>query len=35
MDELIKHASESLFAYLYLENADQDKYRTILNNLNS
>jgi dsRNA-specific ribonuclease len=34
-DELIKHAAESLFAYLYLENADQDKYRTILNNLNS
>jgi hypothetical protein len=35
MDELIKHASENLFAYLYLENADQDKYGTILNNLNS
>jgi hypothetical protein len=35
MDELIKQASESLFAYLYLENADQDKYGTILNNLNS
>jgi hypothetical protein len=34
-DELIKNASESLFAYLYLENADQDKYGTILNNLNS
>jgi hypothetical protein len=34
-DELIKHASETLFAYLYLENADQDKYGTILNNLNS
>jgi hypothetical protein len=35
MDELIKQASESLFAYLYLENADQDKYGTILKNLNS
>ena len=34
-DELVKKASESLFAYLYLENADQDKYGTILNNLNS
>jgi hypothetical protein len=34
-DELIKHALESLFAYLYLEDADQDKYGTILNNLNS
>jgi hypothetical protein len=33
--ELIKQASESLFAYLYWENADQDKYGTILNNLNS
>jgi hypothetical protein len=35
MNELIKNASESLFAYLYLENADQDKYGTILNDLNS
>jgi hypothetical protein len=33
--ELIKQASESLFASLYLENADQDKYGTILKNPNS
>jgi hypothetical protein len=33
--DLIKQASESMFAYLYLENADQDKYGTTLNNLNS
>jgi hypothetical protein len=28
-------ASESLFAFLYLENSDQQKYGSILNNLNS
>jgi hypothetical protein len=33
--ELIKQASEGLFAFLYLENSDQEKYGSILRNLNS
>ena len=33
--EMIKRASEQLFAFLYLENSDQDKYGSILRNLNS
>jgi hypothetical protein len=32
---MIAKASEGLFAFMYLENADQDKYGSILNNLNS
>jgi hypothetical protein len=35
LEELTKQASERLFAFMYLENADQDKYGSILNNLNS
>ena len=33
--ELAKQASEQLFTYIYLENADQKKYGTVLKNLNS
>jgi hypothetical protein len=32
---MIAKASEGLFAFMYLESADQDKYGSILNNLNS
>jgi hypothetical protein len=32
---MIAKASEGLYAFMYLENADQDKYGSILNNLNS
>ena len=35
VNKMIKQASESLFAYLYLENSDQEKYGTIVQNLNS
>jgi hypothetical protein len=35
MTTFVKAASDRLFAYLYLENADQDKYGSILKNLNS
>jgi hypothetical protein len=35
MTVLVKEASERLLAYLYLENSDQDKYGSILRNLNS
>jgi hypothetical protein len=34
-DLMLKQASERAFAFLYLENADQAKYGTILTNLNS
>ena len=34
-ESLIKQASEGLFAFLYLENSDQRKYGTIIENLNS
>ena len=34
-NELILKASEQFYAYLHLENADQDKYGSILKNLNS
>ena len=34
-EELIKMACEQMFAFIYLENADQDKYGSILKNLNS
>jgi hypothetical protein len=34
-DKLTKKSSECLFAYLYLENSDQGKYGTIIQNLNS
>ena len=34
-ESLIKKASEGLFAFLYLENSDQGKYGTIIQNLNS
>jgi hypothetical protein len=33
--KLIEIASEQLFAFLYLENADQDKYGLLLKGLNS
>ena len=33
VNKMIKQASESLFAYLYLENSDQEKYGTIVQNL--
>jgi hypothetical protein len=32
---MIQQASERMFAFLYLENLDQDKYGSILQNLNS
>ena len=34
-NKMIKEASEKMFAYLYLENSDQEKYGTILQNLSS
>jgi hypothetical protein len=35
IQDCIKKASEQLFAFLYLENADQDKYGSLLKGLNS
>ena len=34
-ETMIKQASEGLFAFLYLENSDQEKYGLIIKNLNS
>ncbi len=34
-EAMIKQASEGMFAFLYLENSDQDKYGSIMKNLNS
>jgi hypothetical protein len=34
-NKLIAKASEGLYAFLYLENSDQDKYGSIIGNLNS
>jgi hypothetical protein len=33
--KMIKKASEGLYAFLYLENSDQDKYGSIISNLHS
>jgi hypothetical protein len=35
IQDWIEKASEELFAFLYLENADQDKYGSLLKGLNS
>jgi hypothetical protein len=35
IQDCIEKASEQLFAFLYLENADQDKYGSLLEGLNS
>ena len=33
--KMIAKASEGLFTFMYLENSDQDKYGSIISNLNS